>query len=445
MGDLMSNDALQVLAEFRSETPYPSDNVARAVFARAVGSSPARPHRRRLALVTVLAVLAFSAAAVAAVKNAPWWQSGAPPVDPQAVVAVARGNMPANVRVSEARTVVTDHDAALVAVPLDETGYCLIPTLGGHAAFDAPCIYTVARPESGDSDISETAASVGSKGAPARWLAYGRITDPRAAKLDLGAFSVGLAPGGFFLTEVPAGMWAKLSGTASRGAILDASGAVLRRGCVSWGTSPDDSPTGALRAARTVLWLDQPAGTCKPVTVPPPPTLDLSKASTLFDVTLTQPFATWKAGDRVTFEEAPASDGGTCVVMVGPGYPITSSGQHCGWRLDQSLSTGSPINVGFGNMLAHDGGKAFYSWQIMGSTDPGAKIAKLTLSSPSSKLDVTYRDTVFFVQLPATTPGPRVGSVPFPGGPWTLTGYDAGGSVVAHVDLNALYEHSSPH
>ena len=107
----MSNDALHGLVEFRSEVPYPSNDVANAVYERAVGSGPRRSHRRRLALAAALAVLAFSAAAVAAVKDAPWWQSGAPPVDPQAVVGVARGNMPANVRVSEARTVVTDGDA----------------------------------------------------------------------------------------------------------------------------------------------------------------------------------------------------------------------------------------------------------------------------------------------------------------------------------------------
>ncbi|MGN6798656.1 MAG: hypothetical protein ACTHKS_10935 [Gaiellaceae bacterium] len=52
---------------------------------------------------------------------------------------------------------------------------------------------------------------------------------------------------------------------------------------------------------------------------------------------------------------------------------------------------------------------------------------------------------MFFAQLPATTPGPRVGNVPFPAGPWTLTGYDANGREVQHVDLNALYTRLSPH
>lgn len=440
----MSNDGMKILVEFRSEVPYPADDVARAVYERAIGPSPGRPRRRRLALVAVLAVLVFSAVAVAAVKDGPWWQSGPPPVDPQAVVGVARGNMPANVRVADARTVVTDGDAALVAVPLDETGYCLIPTLDGRASFDAPCIYSVPHPESGDSDMTSTEVRTGSKGSPARWLAFGRITDPRAAKLDLGAFTVGLAPGGFFLTEVPDGMWAKLSGSATRGAILDGSGAVLRRGCVNWGTSPDESTTRRLRSARTVLWVDQATGACRPITVAPEPTVDLSRAKPLFDVALTEPFSLWKTGDRLTFEEAPASDGAMCVVMRGPGYPIEATGRRCSWRLTPPRPGDPPISVGFGNMLAHANGQAFYSWQILGSTDPAAMIARLTLSSPTTTVDVTYRDNVFFVQLPATTPGPRVGTVPFPDGPWTLTGYDASGHEVEHVDLNALHTRLSP-
>jgi hypothetical protein len=347
--------------------------------------------------------------------------------------------MPANVRADEARTVVTDGDAALVAVPLDETGYCLIPTLDRRAALDAPCVYQVMHPETGDADITETGVRVQGKDRPARWLAYGRITDPRAVKLDLGALTVSLSTGGFFLTEIPEAQWAMLSGTANRGAILDRSGNVLRRGCVNWGSSPG----GGSARYSTVLWLDQPSGDCKPQTLPPIPTIDLSRATKLFDVTLTMPFSIWKPGQQITFEKAPASDGTTCVVLVGPGLPTTDHG--CSLRIDPPQPGASPIDVGFGTQLAHDHGRPFYAWQITGSTDPSAGIAKLTLSSPTSSTPVRYDDDFFFAQLPTTTPGPRIGNVPFPDEPWVLTGYDAGGHAVAHIDLNELYTRSSPH
>jgi hypothetical protein len=447
MGDFMSEDALRFLSEFRAEVPFPADEVARTVYDRAVNTKPQRPtlSRRRSVVAVVAALLVFSAAAVAAVREAPWWQSGTPPVDPEAVVSVARDNMPADVRVAEARTVVTDGDAALVAVPLDETGYCLIPALDDHASLGASCVYSVAHPERGDSDSSDTAVRAAKKDAAARWLAYGRITDPRAAKLDLGSFTVDLTPGGFFLARIPEGEWAKLSGTANPGAILDSSGAVLRRGCVNWGAAPGQDGQGFPVRSAGVLWVDHASGECKPQTVPPPPMLDLSKATTLFDVTLTKPFSVWRPGDRVTFEEAPASDGSMCVVPRGPGFPVSAAAQGCSWRITPPQAGTSPVEVDFGAQLAHAGGQAFYSWQITGSTDPAAKIARLTLSSPASSVDVTYRDNVFFVELPATTPGPRVGNIPFPDGPWTLTGYDATGNEVTHVDLNELHTRLSPH
>lgn len=402
--------------------------------------------RRRMAVVAAVAVLAFAAAAVAAVRVAPWWQGGEPPVDPQAVASVARDNMPANVRVTQARTVVTAGDAALVAIPLDQTGYCLIPALDGHASFGASCVYQVAHPQKGDSDSARTATRARSAKAPARWIAYGRITDPRARKLDLGAFTVELATGGFFLAQVPDAEWSTLNGTANRGAILDGSDNVLRRGCVNWGASPDAGrPQGFSRSA-TALWMDQPSGECKPQTLPPIPTIDLNHGRTLFEVTLTKPFSIWKAGEQIRFEEAPASDGTTCVIPIGPRTPRELYNHGCvGTRIAQLRTGLPPISTEIGAGLSHEDGKAFYAWDVTGSTNPSAKIAKLTLSSPSASAEVAYGDNFFFAQLPVTTPGPRVGSVPFPDGPWTLTGYDAAGHEVAQVDLNELHHQASPH
>lgn len=446
MGDLVTDDALQLLADFRSNVPLPTEAVAEAVYQRAVQGQPRQPRRRfagrrRLVPVGVVALLAFAAAAFAAVREAPWWQGGSAPVDPQAVVSVARDNMPADVRVADARTVATDGDSALVAVPLDETGYCLIPALDGHASLGASCVYSVTHAERGDSDSSETAVRARSGDTPARWLAFGRITDPRASKLDLGAFTVDLAPGGFFLVEIPDAQWASLGGTANRGAILDGSGQVLRRGCVNWGASPN----GASSRFASTLWVDQPSGECTPQTLPPVPTIDLSQATKLFDVTLTQPFSIWRTGQSITFEKAPASDGRTCVVVLGPGLPVNGFGNGCGFRLDLPRSGDPPINPAMGTDLHHANGNAFYAWQITGSTDPSAGITKLTLTSGSASATVDYRDNFFFAQLPATTPGPRVGDVPLPDGPWVLTGYDAAGRQVYRVDLNALQKRNEPH
>lgn len=427
-------DSFQLLAEFRSDVPVLDDASVERALARVTAPRARRSRlvRRRVTVAVAFAALALAAAAIAAVKEGPWWQSGAPPVDPQAVVSIARDNMPANVKVGEARTVTTDGDAALVAVPLDQTGYCLIPALDGHAAFDAPCVYQVVHPAQGDSDIAETASHAG------HWIAYGRITDPRAAEIDLGAFSLSLAQGGFFLGEIPVFEWSKLSGTANAGAILDGSGHVLRRGCVNWGASPD-APSGRFSSE---LWLDRPAGGCEPQLMPPVPTVDLSQATPLFDVTLTQPYSIWKSGQRITFEQAPASDGTTCVFPTGPGLPHVER-DGCG---GPSLGAGrADIDPGVEATLEHENGEAFYAWDVSGSTKPSANIARLTLTSPSASADVAYRDGFFFVQLPVRTPGPRVGTIPLPGGPWVLTGYDASGHEVARADLSELHRKASPH
>jgi hypothetical protein len=440
MGDLVSDDTMQLLVELREEVPLPTDDVARAIYASATKDLRRRPIRapRRFGVVVILAVLAFSAAAFAAVREAPWWQTGSPAVDPRVVVSVARDNMPADVRTAEARTVVTDGDAALVAVPLDQTGYCLIPALRGNASLGASCIYSVSHPERGDSDSTETASRAASKDASARWLAYGRITDPRAAKIDLGALTVDLSTGGFFLVAIPETDWAKLSGTANPGSILDSSGSVLRRGCVNWGSAPGEDSS---RFSST-LWLDQ-SGACKPQEVPPMPTLDFAKASKLFDVTLTMPFAVWKAGQQITFEKVPASDGTTCAVPVGPGLPTSTEG--CSIRLSPTWSSKQPIDVGFSAQLAHDDGKAFYAWQITGTTDLSAGIAKVTVSSPAASASVAYGGGFFFAELPVTTPGPVTGGVPFPDGPWVLTAYDTAGHEVARIDLTDLHASETPH
>jgi hypothetical protein len=442
---VISDNDLGALREFRAEVPFPDDATAARVFDR-VTSRPSRGNRllrgrrRRLAVVVPMVALLLAAASLAAVREGPWWQDAAPPVDPQGVASVARDNMPATVDVARARTVARAGDGALIAVPLNETGYCLIPAIDGHARLGASCVFQVANPERGDDDLTKTATRARSHGEPARWIVYGRIVDPRASKIDLGAFTVELARGGFFMAEVPEGEWARLDGGANPGAIVDRSGSVLRRGCVNWGASPNDS-----RAGTAALWIDGNPSVCKPQTIPAPPTLDLDHAKKLFDVKLTQPYSIWKAGETISFEAASAGDGTTCAVAVGPGLPRAALEHGCTTRLGSQTPGASALSPGIGASLAHDGARTFYSWSIAGSTDPAKHVAKIRLGSPSGTVDVEYAGDFFFAQLPVTTPGPVVGTVPFPDGPWLLTAYDAAGREVARVDLNQLHRQASPH
>src|SRR5438270_1947710 len=147
-------DELTLLAEFRADVPFADPATTARIYREATLSrSRSRSSRRRLirrnrlTLALAATALVLAAAAVAAVKEVPWWQEGPPPVDPHAVASVAADNLPANVAVANARTVATAGDAALVAVPLGKTGYCLIPTLGGRGNLGAQCQYRVTDPE----------------------------------------------------------------------------------------------------------------------------------------------------------------------------------------------------------------------------------------------------------------------------------------------------------
>jgi hypothetical protein len=446
----MTDNTTQLLTDFRSEIPLPDDDATRFAYERIVATTSARRHlltrligRKRMTLALAVGALILAAASVAAVKEAPWWQNGAPPVDPQEVVSVASDNLPANVDVARARTVVTAGDAALVAVPLNSTGYCLIPTLDGRATLGAQCEYQVKNPQSGDDDRTVSATRRANGNRPAAWIVYGRITDARAAKIDLGAFTLALASGGFFLGQVPPAQWTQLSGSATSGTILDRSGGVLRRGCVNWASAPT-SP-GADGEYPLPLWSEPSGGTCKPQRPVSPPTVDLRAAKKVFDVTLSQNYSLWKAGQTITFEAAPRSDGTTCLVASGPGTnPGLGFTNNCAATSDQANAK-QAINVGLGAGLTHVGSNAVYTWDISGAVDPGSRIAKLELRSDTSTTPVSFGGGFFFAQLPATSPGPQKGTVSMPPGKWLLVGLDATGRQVARVNLVALHQQASPH
>jgi hypothetical protein len=168
----------------------------------------------------------------------------------------------------------------------------------------------------------------------------------------------------------------------------------------------------------------------------------------VFDVTLTQNYSLWKAGQTITFEVAPRSDGTTCLVASGPGTAGTNHGlgftNSCAATSDQANAK-QPINVGLGAGLTHIGSNAVYTWDISGAVDPGSGIAKLELRSDTSTTSVSFGGGFFFAQLPATSPGPQKGTVSMPPGHWLLVGLDATGDQLAQVDLIALHQQASPH
>jgi hypothetical protein len=428
---------LQQVAAFRADVPLPDAETVERAYRRATRAR-SRPRLARQLPLAFAAAALLAAGSYAAVKDAPWWQDAPPPVDPQAVVAVARDNMPASVDVASARTVARDGRAALVAVPLDASGYCVIPALDGKATLGAQCTYQVRYPMRGDDDILTSATQPAAPGRAAAWLVYGRVTDPRAARLDLGAFTVELARGGFFVAEVPAGRWSSLAGTANDGRVLDASGTSLRDGCVSWGPAP----AGQTQARS--LWSDETRGSCTPQQPPVRPSVDLAHARRLFAVTLRQDYSIWKAGETVSVLTAPDSRGVTCGLVAGsaapaPGSPFDLIGGTCAGHSTQ------PLDVGLGATLVHDGGSAVYAWDVGGAIRPGLDVARLELQSDAGSTPIASGGGYFFGQLPATTPGPRVGNVPLPPGRWVLVAYDAGGREVARVDLNELERRATPH
>jgi hypothetical protein len=421
-------DDLDLLRSFRAEVPLPDAATTERVRSLVAG----RPRRvarvrPRLALALAVAALAVATGAVAAIQEGPWWNGGSPPVDPQAVASVARDNLPAKTDLSRARTVARDGEAALVAVPIQESGYCLIPTLDGRGDLGAQCEYQVRNPEAGDDDRLVSLPHVSPAG-DRSWLVYGRVTDPRAAAVDLGALTVKLEPGGFFVALVPAGDWARLSGTANRGTIEDGSGASLRSGCVNWGTAPGDGAQGDI-----TLWTDA-KGPCRPLPSPPAmPTLSYSDAQTLFAVTLVHPYSIWKAGDTIRFERVRSTAGAECVVAVADGFHPAHGGDCTRPAGAQALSPQLDAQ------LVHDGGERAYVWSVEGRA--AANVARVELRSPSGTVSIAFAGGYFFAQLGPTTPT----ADHFPPGPYVLIAYDAGGAAVASVDLNEELAQAQPH
>lgn len=428
----------QLLVDFRSEVPLPDAATAERI--RRLAKRPQRSARRSLVLgvrrprtaVVLAATLVIVGGSVAAVNELAWWQVGAPPVDPQAVASIARENLPANVDTSRARTVATAGDAALIAVPINESGYCLIPTLQGRGNLGGQCEYQLVDLEQGHSDRTTSLA----RRDPSAWIVYGRITDPRAAQIDLGAFSVPLATGGFFLAEVPEAQWSKLNGRANAGRILDANGAIVRAGCVNWGPAPTSPEAGR---GGVPLWR-QGRGPCKPERSPGPPRVDLDEASKLVELRLKTDFSIWKAGTVVALWQAPAQNNRICT-YVAPASPApsgTSEGLpggpgQCGEARDEPAASARRAFAGVS--FSVEGGGI-----VTGRVGSRSGVSRVVLESGSGSTMLPLGGGWFIGQLPE---GGSVGQLP-PGGPFTLVAYDADGTELGRQSLEQIHKAATP-
>jgi len=394
----------------------------------AVNEDHRRRRRRRVTAVAAAALLGVGGAAIAAVTEAPWWQDAAPPVNPRIVDRQLKDldDLPAGADRSRARTVAEVEGAALVAVPLGQTGYCVIPSLPGSPDIGFSCQFQAA-------DELRSYAQSRSRGVP-RWILYGRIVDARAAALDLSTaagvrFRVPLKRGGFFLADVPQSRWAALSGGAGEGQIVDASGGTLRTGCVNWGPSPESSAAGR---ARYPFWRDG-SGECRAEPVPSLPTVDLSRAQKLVELRLTRDFSIWKSGTTIALWRAPAS-GLECVYVAAASPAPSGKSQgppsgpgSCGMPVDERRAAAAHP---FDSVSFSSGGL------LTGHVDPASGIARVDLHSGDGSRVLAFDNDYFLGQLPDDGSG-RSGSV--------VVGVGRAGEEVARVDLDELRARATPH
>lgn len=437
------------------DVPDASSPAAEALYARlsarANGGSGQQRRRRRLLVAAFAAgLLLATGAAVAAVTVAPWWQDADPPVNPEVVdrqlTAPKEESFPPTADRSRARTVAKANGAALVAAPVGETGYCLIPSLPGSPDLGFSCVYQVKDPEKGTSDDLRSYARPAAAGTP-RWIIYGRVTDPRAAALDLTPaagfpFTVALQPGGFFLADIPESRWAALANKAGPGKIVDASGNTLRRGCVNWAPSPTDPAAGRSRFG---FWHDG-SGPCRPLPPPVFQTPDVGRAEKLVELTLEEKFSIWDKGTKVAVWRAPTDQGGECVYLAEASPPVADGSP----RDARTMPGGGGCSAGprpapeFSGTFAtsfswthHDDG---YGVLVQGQVDPGTPIVKVALRSATAEIAIPFDNGFYLAQLPSSSAS---GELP-PGGPYTLVGYDASGREVASQDLAALLKKLRP-
>jgi hypothetical protein len=427
-----------LLAALPAPNARPHENWADVLERARVQAGTRSPWRRPRVLVAVAAcaLLLATGAGVAAIHGVPWWEDAAPPVNPKVVdwqlaPPADGGHFPPTADRSRARTVAKADGAALVAAPVGDEGYCVIPSLPGSPNLGFSCVYQL-------DDEFRSYARPPSDGTP-RWIVYGRITDPDAAAIDLSEasgvpFKVTLQRGGFFLGNVPRSRWNEISGQAGKGKIVDASGETLRTGCVSWGPSPDQPGAGL---SRYPFW-NEGSGPCRPRPVPFRPRIDLDRAKNLVALTLSSDFSIWKKGTTVALWRAPTLDGRECV-YVAPTSPRPSGvsnrmpgGGICG----EPSAQRPPSRSAFGPyQVSVDSGGL-----ISGEVEPASGIVRVELRSGSSSTKLPFSNGYFLGQLPE---GGSPGKLP-PGGPYAVAGYNADDKEIGRIDLQQFLSRAGP-
>jgi hypothetical protein len=422
------------------ELPDAQSPAAVALYARLAREVDAarRPRSRVALLAAAVALLLIAGGAVAAVAVGPWWEDGEPPVNPEVVarqLTPHEGGFPPAADRTRARTVARDDGAALVAAPVGESGYCLIPSLPGSADIGVSCTYQVKKPASGASDEFRSYARPPADGEP-RWILYGRITDSRARVLDLSEAAgvplrVELTSGGFFLANVPKERWPALANTAGSGRILDAEGDILRTGCVNWGPSPHSRGAGG---GRPGFW-SEGAGPCRARPLPTRPTPLFEQADKLVEMTLREKSGIWEAGTKIAVWRTPTREGGECLYVASAtspggqirGLPVLPGGGVC--RLDGPVP--APAQPLTAQPSWSSEGRDGYSVVINGQVKAAERTTRVVLRTPAREEELPYGNGFYLAQLPNSAASGRLP----PGGPYTVVAYDAHGREVARLDL----------
>lgn len=376
-----------------------------------------------LVAAAIALVLLVVGASLAAVGGLPWWEGAAPPVNPKTVdwqLAAPSDSFPPPADRSKARTVALTEGAALVAAPVGDDGYCLVPSMPGSADLGVSCMYQL-------TDLVRAYARPATQGAPA-WIIYGRVTELHAASLDLSEaageqFVVPLQSGGFFIATIPQRLWQNLGGAAGGGQIVDSSGHAIQRGCVNWGPSPAAPHAGE---SGSVVW-QAGGGQCRPTpTWSGPPRVDLAQATKLVTYTLASDFSVWERGRIVAVWRAPANRGLICT-FVAP-VPLPAA------RQDGSMPGGGSC----GRDTSPPAGLIRLSWSsgragglITGDVSPLDGVVRVELTAGPRVTQLALAHNAFIGSFP---PNETHALLP-PGGPYLVIGYDAAGRAVARAYL----------
>jgi hypothetical protein len=393
----------------------------------------AHPRRAVLAVAVAIALLLVGGVAVAAVTGIPWWEEGEPPANPEVVdrqLVPHEGGFPPAADRARARTVARANGAALVAAPVGNSGYCLIPSLPGTPDVGFSCIYQVKNAASGASDDLRSFARPAADGEP-RWIVYGRITDPRARFVDLSEaagvpLKIPLETGGFFLADIPEERWSALANAAGRGRILDAAGETLRTGCVNWGPPPSSRGAG---------------GACRAVPAPERPTPLFGEAEKLVEMTLRGKWSVWQPGTKIALWRAPIREGGECIYVAAAtprggrvvGRPGMPGGGQC--RLGPA-SQAPPGQSAAAGLSWERNGPGRYGVFLQGQFDAAERVSRVVLRTPAGEREIASGNGFYLAELPNAG---ATGELP-PGGPYTVVAYDAAGREVATYELKTPQE-----